>query len=146
MLIFTFYVSIAAAGDKIYQWVDENGVKHYSDVPPETGREVTVREGAGRNRDDYDADDRRKNFDRMVEQLNKEMEISEAQRKRELKAIREKEHLEAEKKRQAELEKKRSKILKEIEMLEKRAMSPTFTEGMRKAQIDKLKKQLQELK
>ena len=141
-----FGFSSASAGDVIYQWVDEKGVKHFSDVAPEGNRKVTVVPGQGQSRPDPESDKQRKSFDSLVEQLNKETAASEAERKRRLEAEERQHQREAEAKRREQLEKKRKAILKEIEMIEKRALSPTFTEGMRKARLEKLKKQLQELK
>ncbi len=145
LILFWFGFTTALAGDKIYQWVDENGVKHYSDVAPEGDQEVTVTQAQDGAQPDTGGVRNRKNFDKLVEQLNKETAASEAESKRRLEAEERRQRQEAEKKRQARLEKERKAILKQIELVEKRALSPTFTEGMRKAQLEKLKKQLQQL-
>ena len=39
---FTALLSIPAFSAEIYEWVDENGVKRYSDTPPANARDVKV--------------------------------------------------------------------------------------------------------
>ena len=105
----------ALAGAEIYEWVDEHGIRRYSNEPPPEG--VTVIERAREYRYDPEADLQRRKKDaaeweRMQQRLIEERKRAEARRQKEaLKQALEKQR--AQEKKIEALEKKVEKLQKE---------------------------------
>ena len=135
------------AEDTIHTWTDEQGVRHFSDSEPmEDGRnpEIYIQGGNETPSSNQEAR-RRSSFDNMVEsarieanRLEQERKQAEAERKR-----RQKE--EAEQRRQAAIEAKRGELQKKIDALMNRALSRTFSQGMRDNQIKAIQEQIDQL-
>jgi hypothetical protein len=132
----------------IYTWTDSEGKKHFSDQPPpQTVTEFKKMEAApGATGQTDDSSARRQSYDRMIEEARKESRRSEELRRRVEKAREIEEKRKAEEKRRAAIEPERQRIEKEIQDIENRALSPTLTKGMKEAQIEKLRKELEALK
>lgn len=126
----------------IYIWTDADGVKHFSDTPPPQGVE------------DYDTaqgvigdsgSDQREGFQQMmkeVEQENIQADQEKGTRKA-AQAAAEKEQEAAEQQKRIQAE--RDRLQKKIDELNNRALSPTFSEGMRQAQIDAILKEMENI-
>jgi hypothetical protein len=136
-----------AVAGTIYTWTDSNGKQHFSDAPPpETVSDYKVIETApGSSGQKNSSSERRFRYDQMVEKAKKEALESEEQRRKEEKARAIQEKQEAEARRKARIEPERRRIEQAIRDLENRALSPTFSLGMKKAQIEALRKELKEL-
>lgn len=138
-----FVSSIALAGT-IYTWTDADGVKRYSNSqPPEDAENVESVEEI--QNDEQQANQQRQEYDTMVKEAGEDAD-------RHFEEQAEKETQEAEEKRQAELAERTRQIIEEqarlsqeIADIENRALSPTYTMGMKNNQIEQLKKKIAEL-
>jgi hypothetical protein len=131
----------------IYTWVDSEGKQHFSDEPPpdtitEYKETQTGPDSPGQTNP---PPERRDSYDQMVEKAKKEALQSEQQRRKEAKTRAIQEKREAEKRRKARIEPERRRLEQAIKDVENRALSPTFSMGMKKAQIEKLRKELEQL-
>lgn len=135
-----------ATSDTIYTWTDENGVQRFSNNPPENIVDYQRIESRDVRPDSPDAGDkRRSSFDRMVQQAVQDSQRLEQERKAKEAAREAEEKRLAEERRQAEIEAERNRLLKQIEAINSRAVSPTYPMGMKQAQIDKIQKQIDAL-
>jgi predicted nuclease with TOPRIM domain len=133
--------------ETIYTWTDSEGKQYFSDAPPPDTitdyKEIqTVPDSSGQSNL---SPERRSSYDQMVEEAEKEALQSERQRRKEAEARAIQEKREAEQRRKARIEPERRRLEQAIEDLENRALSPTFSMGMKKAQIEKLRKELEKL-
>lgn len=141
-LIMLLIAAASAYGGTIYIWTDENGVKRFSDAPPPKGIEnYETAEGSTSK----PAEGQREGLTKMLEEQKQQSQEEDAKKEAEEAAR------EAEQKRNAQAEKKaktqpeRDHLQKQINDLQNRALSPTFTEGMRQNQIEKIQKQIDAL-
>lgn len=123
----------------IYTWTDADGVKHYSnEQPPEDVDKVQTIEEV--QYDQAGADQKRQEYDRMVEEASEEADRhfdQQAQEKARQEEERQQQQLEEKEHRIAE---QRARLEKEIEAIRNRGLGPNFTKGMQ----DNLIRQLQE--
>ena len=123
----------------IYTWTDADGIKRFSNSkPPADAKNVRTIEEVPY--DQAGADQRRQAFDRMVQEASREADLhfkQQAEKKAQQAEARQRQQ-EAEKAQQIAIEK--AKLLKEIEAIQRRAFSPTFTKGMQ----DNLIREVQE--
>jgi len=141
LIILLLTVGRVLATDTIYTWTDEQGVKRFSDQPPgaDVGFETIPSVSTP------PADGEREAFTRMMRQ------VEQAQRQRDMEAQEEaaeraeqaRKKLQAE--RQARIDAERTRLQKQIDALYNRALSPTFTQGMRQARIDKIREEMDAL-
>jgi len=127
----------------IYIWTDADGVKHFSDQPPPAGTEnYDVAQGVI----DSSGSDQREGFKQMMQEV--EQDNQQADQEREVKkaeqaaAEKEKKLTEEQKRKEAEL----YRLQQKIDALNNRALSPTFTQGMRQAQIEEILKEMEKIK
>jgi hypothetical protein len=138
--------SNATSADTIYTWTDENGVQRFSNDPPENIVNYQRIESRDVRPDSPDAgDNRRSSYDQMVQQAVQESQHLEQERKAEEAAREAEEKRLAKEHRQAEINAERNRLLKQIEAIKGRAVSPTYPMGMKQAQIDKIQKQIDAL-
>jgi DNA topoisomerase VI subunit B len=139
LAVFSLMAFNNVSAGAIYTWTDADGVKRYSNSqPPEDAENVqTIEEvpydGSG-------ADQHRQEFDRMVKDASREADRhfkQQAQEKARQAEAKQRQQ-QAEKAQQIAAEKAR--LLKEIEAIQQRAFSPTFTKGMQ----DNLIREVQE--
>jgi hypothetical protein len=127
----------------IYIWTDADGIRHFSDQPPPEGIEnYDVAQGVI----DRSGSDQREGFKQMMEEV--EQQNQQADQEREAKKA-EQAAAEKEKKadeQQARIQTERDRLQKEIDALNNRALSPTFTEGMRQNQIEAIRKEMAKIK
>lgn len=131
----------------IYTWTDSEGKQHFSDEPPpDTVADYKKIQPAPDSSGQPNlSPERRVSYDQMVEKAKKEALQSEQQRRKEARARAIQEKRAAEKRRKARIEPERRRLEQAIKDLENRALSPTFSMGMKKAQIEKLRKELEAL-
>lgn len=135
------------SSDTIYTWTDASGVQRFSSDPPPEGVENYQQiESRTLPPAGTEAGDRRRpSYDRMVQQALQEARQLEQQRKAEAAARAAEEKRIAEERRQAKIQAERSRLLQQIEAIKNRAVSPTYPLGMKQAQIDKIRKQIDAL-
>jgi polyhydroxyalkanoate synthesis regulator phasin len=140
-------ITAPAIAGTIYKWTGPDGKQHFSDKPPpDTISEYKVLEAdPNASAPHSPSDKRRSSFDQMVEKAGHEAKDLERQRRDEAKARASEEKREAEARRKARIEPERQRIQKAIQELENRALGPTFSMGMKKSQIDALRKELKKL-
>jgi ATPase subunit of ABC transporter with duplicated ATPase domains len=56
MIIVLTFLCVSVLNADVYIWTDENGVKHYSDHPPENVDDYEVQKGSQPNRNNVDVD------------------------------------------------------------------------------------------
>ncbi len=146
-MIALLWAPITLYADTIYYWKDKDGVMRYSSEPPPEGvtdYQTTTSEVTGGS-DKAPVNQRRSSYDAMVQKATKEANQSRKQRQdQEADAQAEKKRI-AEEKRKAETQAQRKELEKQIEAIKNRAVSPTMPHGMKQAQIEELKKEIEKL-
>jgi hypothetical protein len=146
MAIGLFWAATAVSGT-IYTWTDSDGVQRFSNSPPAGVEDYQriddsqpVRPAGG------DADNKRRtSYDTMVERALQETRRKKQERKAQEAARIAKEKRLAQERRQAENKVERARLLKQIEAIKNRAVSPTYPMGMKQGQIDKIQKEIDAL-
>lgn len=140
LLVLIMTVAPALAGT-IYIWTDNDGVKQFSDHPPEGGQDYETAVSSKSK----PSEGKREGLEKMLQ----EHEVQQAEdraKEKEAEAIRKaEEEREARAQKSAETRAEREQLEQKIEALRKRALSPTFTEGMRQNQINEIQKQIDSL-
>jgi hypothetical protein len=142
LTLLVLLLTLPAFGDTIYIWTDKNGVKRFSDQPPAGGEEFETVQGEKAETEKDNREGLQQMF-QQVEQENREAEQRRAEREAERKAEAERR---AEAAKQARIQAERDRLQEQIDALNKRALSPTFTQGMRDNQIKALQEQIDQLK
>lgn len=141
-LILVLMIGTYASGGTIYIWTDENGVKRFSDQPPPEGIEdYQTAEGSVAKPDEGE----REGLRQMLNEVEAQKRESERKEEAQAAARAEEQKREAEAQRRAETQAEREQLQKQISDLRKRALSPTFTQGMRDHQINEIQKQIDAL-
>ena len=140
-------LAATVSADTIYRWTDEQGVQRFSNAPPPEGIEnfQTFESQASAAQSPKAADERRSSYDQMVKQASDEARQLERQREADAAARAEEKKRQAEARRKEKIQAQRSLLEQQIESINKRALGPTYTQGMKKAQIDKIKKKIEML-
>jgi len=136
-----------ATAGTIYSWTDAEGKQHFSDKqPPETIKNYKVIKTKPNASDKKaQASERRSSYDSMADRARQESDQLDQQRRAEDKAREIQEKQEAEARRKAKNEPELRRLEKAIKDLENRALSRTFSQGMKNAQIEALRKQIKQL-
>jgi hypothetical protein len=141
-MLIVLLLTIPALGDTIYIWTDKDGIKRFSDQPPTDVEKFETVDGAAANTEVENRQGLQQMFD-QVERENREADQRRAEKAAAAKA-------EAERKAQAAQEARikaeRDRLQQQINALNRRALSPTFTKGMRDNQIQELQKQIDAVK
>jgi poly(A) polymerase Pap1 len=135
------------AAETIHTWIDSEGVRHFSTTaPPENVRyhEILVQEDDGSGSTSQD-NMRRQSYDSMVEKAKTEAGRLEQERLQVEAEKRKREKEEAQKRRDAVIEAKRRELQKKIDALNQRALSPTFSKGMRDSQIKAIQEEIEQM-
>ena len=145
--IFVWLVSaVPAQSETIYTWTDRDGTRRFSNQPPPEGVKMYQAETVSpANTADTPAEKRRAGYDRMVERAAAESRHLEQQRKTAEAAKAAEQQRQAEAHRQNHIEAQRKQLEKKIKAIRKRALSPTYTQGMQEAQIEELRQQIKQL-
>ena len=147
ILVAGLFMPARAVPDTIYKWTDEQGVLRFSSSPPpENVQKYEKIESKTPPSETVDPEYRRRSdYDTMVERSSRDARQMEQQRKAEAAA----QEADALRKKQARHKEKvaseRKRLEQQIKAIENRAISPTYSQGMKKAQIDKLKEQIKRL-
>jgi flagellar biosynthesis GTPase FlhF len=144
LLFLSFTMVNCALAGTIYTWTDADGVKRYSNAaPPEGAEHVRTIEEVQTNQDTNDRV--RQDYDRMVEEASQE-----ADRHFEEQAEKKAQAAEAARNRKQEMQaqqvdQEREKLQKEIEALQNRGLSRTFSAGQKEYLIKQLQDQIDQL-
>jgi hypothetical protein len=135
------------SADTIYGWTDEQGVQRFSNDPPPEGIENFEKFDSQTPPSQYekDAHERRSSYDQMVQKASVEKQQLEHQREAEAAAQAAEKKRIAEAQRKEKIQSERNRLDQQIEAINKRALGPTYTQGMKQAQIDRIKKQIDAL-
>lgn len=147
ILVAGLFLPAQAVPDTIYKWTDEQGVLRFSSNPPpgNVQKYEKIESKASSTEPASPENRRRTDYDRMVEHSARDAQQMGQQRKAEA-AAREAEARRREQARRKEkVASERKRLEQQIKAIENRAISPTYSQGMRKAQIDKLKEQIERL-
>ncbi len=141
-MLLVLLLSMPAFGDTIYIWTDKDGVKRFSDQPPTDVQKFETVQGEKSGTEEENRQGLQEMYD-QVERENREADQRRAQREAAHKAEAERK---AEAAKQASIKAERDRLQQQIDALNQRGLSPTFTQGMRDNQIKALQKQIDELK
>ena len=133
--------------DTIYSWKGKDGTLRFSNEPPPEGVtefQTTVSTATDAS-DQASAKKRRASYDAMVEKASREADRSRQQRQKAMAAQEAEKKRLAEEKRQARIQTERKRLEQQIETIKNRAVSPTFPNGMKQAQIEALTKEIEKL-
>lgn len=134
---------------KIYTWIDGDGVQHFSNKrPPEGAQNVKmINPGSSPSPAETNPSEikKKQDYDRMVEKARSETRELEKERKSKKAAATAEKKRQAEKIRNARVEAERKKLLNEIDAINARGLSPTFSQGMKNALIKKVREQIHQL-
>ena len=131
--------------DDVYIWTDGAGVKHYSnEQPPEAVKDYQVVKG-GITSSEPSEQQARQEYDQMMQQIRVENRRADQER-RSRDALRKKALQQEEQTReQTRIKAERDRLQGKIDALNRRALSPTFSQGMRQAQIETIKEEMKRL-
>lgn len=139
-----FLVAAASVhSETLYKWTDSQGVQRFSNQrPPE---DVDVYETIEGTREPSSSDAQRPEYRQMLNRVEQENRQSEAQARQIALERANEAQRKARAERKARIDAERQVLEQQIEELKNRGLSPTFSQGMRQAQIEKIEKQIDEL-
>lgn len=147
IIIALFLIPSLISAETIYTWKDKDGVMKFSnEQPPEdvTDYKTIVTPDAEADNSAQEGQ-RRSSFDQMVRQASEAANISNEQRtKRASEKAAEQRRL-AEEQQEARRQAERKRLESQIEAIKKRAVSKTYSNGMKQAQIEALRKEIEKL-
>lgn len=142
ILMAVLLLSANAPADNIYIWTDADGVKHFSDQPPPEGTgEYDVSQGVI-NSSDSETREGYKEMMKEVDQENQQADQKSTAKKAAQAAAEKEKKMDED---QARIQAERDQLQKQIDALNNRALSTTFTEGMRQNQIDAIRKEMEQI-
>lgn len=147
IIMAAFSIPSPSNADTIYSWKDKNGNLKFSNSPPPeniTEYQKTVSDVSEAD-EQTTGNKRRPKFDEMVERASREADASRREREERAAAEAAERKRIAEAKRRAEAQAERERLEKQIEAIRNRAVSPTYSNGMKQAQIDELTKKIEAL-
>ena len=141
------FCSAPAVSDTIYSWTDEHGVLRFSnDPPPENVKQFDRVDSQPSDAAPLDSGtQRRSSYDQMVQRSKQEARQIEQQRQQEARDKAEALRRREEARRKAETAAARRRLEEQIEAIKMRAVSPTYSQGMKQSQIDRLRKEIEQL-
>lgn len=147
ILAIGLFCVVPAFSDTIYSWTDEQGVLRFSnDPPPENVKQFDRLDSQPSSTTPSDSDtQRRSSYDQMVQRSEQEARQLEQQRRQEARDKAEALRRQSEARRKEETAAARRRLEEQIEAIKKRAVSPTYSQGMKQSQIDRLRKQIEKL-
>lgn len=147
ILVVSLVLPLTIGSETIYTWKDKDGVMRFSNgSPPEDVKEYKIVESAPPSSNALEPDDKhRSSYDQMVEQASKEADASQEKRKKEAAENAAERERVLEEQRNARIKAEREQLEAQIEAIKRRAVSPTFPNGMKQAQIDALNKKIEAL-
>lgn len=128
----------------IYTWIDADGVKRYSNSQPPEGVE-NIQSIPEIQYDQRGDDQSRQTYDRMVEDASQRAEQAVEQQARQKAQEAQAERTQRLKAQAQQIEEKRAKLQKNIDALEGRALSPTFSMGQKEYLIKQVQEKINQL-
>jgi len=143
-MVFVVLLMIAspAAAETIYIWTDENGVKRFSNQRPEGVETYETEEGAASGAEGGE----RPEFDRMIEEVKQQNRQSDIEREEEAARRKAEAERKAKEEKEARIAAERARLQEQIDALNNRALSPTFSQGMRDHLIRQIQEKIDALK
>lgn len=147
IIVALFWLPISLGAETIYTWKDKDGVLRFSNAPPpEHIKEYQITESEDKgSQSDEPSNKRRSSYDQMVQRASKDADASREKRKKEAAAKAAEKKRMAEEKEQARIAAERKRLEAQIDAIKNRAVSPTYPYGMKQAQIEAIKKEIEEL-
>lgn len=141
VILMVFSITSVQA-DKVYLWTSPDGTRHFSSEPPPEGTKnveiIESTQSSDSGAAGHSVDKSRQAYDEMVEKAKSEARQMETDRKtREATADAEKKRR-IEQERDARIKAERAKLQKEIDAINARGLSPTFSQGMKDNLIKKV--------
>lgn len=134
---------------KIYTWTDKNGVKQFSDQVPDevdTYELITSDPSQENSADSGSEKNARPAYERMILDVQNENRRTDLENEQAEKDRQKAKAQQAQMEKEAKQEAQRQQIQKKIDALNQRALSPTFSKGMRDSQIKTLQEQMEAIK
>ncbi len=137
----------AAHAGTIYSWEGKDGNLRFSGEPPPEGitEYQTIATEAVDEYGPKPENRRRPSYDSMVQEALREADRSRAERQEREAALAAEKARIAEEKRQARIQAEQKRLEQQIQTIKARAVSPTFPNGMKQAQIEALREELENL-
>ena len=149
--VFVFVIMLwgcpCLADENIYTWIDNNGVKRFSDRQPDDVKHYdTIRISPGQSEYGTPAGGSRPEYDQMIESIRQEKQQTEQERIQvgADRAAEEKRDEDARKKDRVEAE--RRQLQEKIDDLKKRPAGRAYSQSLKNARIEEIEKQLDKLK
>lgn len=127
-----------AVADTIYIWTDKKGVKRFSDQPPEGVDRYETEESMPSAPEEPE----RNGFEKMVQDVKRENQQADMRKEREAAQRRAEDQRKAMEEKNARIQAERAPLQQQIDQLNNRALSPTFTKGMRDHQIKLIREKM----
>jgi hypothetical protein len=147
IILLSLGLHLTVGAETIYTWKDKDGVMRFSNgSPPEDVKEYKIVESTPPNSSTVEPNDsRRSNYDKMVEQASREADAARKKRIKEAaEKAAEKERL-LEEQRKERIKAERKQLEEQIKAIKRRAVSPTYPNGMKQAQINALVEKIKQL-
>ena len=141
VLIVLLMIAAPAIADTIYIWTDKDGVKRFSNQPPEGVEEYETVQGSISKPEEQ----ARPGLEKMIKDVEQENLQSDAQKEQEAALRKAEKERKAMEEKNARIQAERSRLQKQIDELNNRALSPTFTQGMRDNQIKMIQEKIDAL-
>lgn len=145
VILMVFSITSVQA-EKVYMWTSPEGTRHFSNEPPPEGtKNVEIVESiqppdagaAG-----HTVDHNRQAYDKIVEKAKSEARQMETDRKAKKAAVDAEKKRRIEQERDARINAERAKLQKEIDAINARGLSPTFSQGMKDNLIKKVQNRI----
>jgi len=144
LLILIFLIALTAQAETLYKWVDEKGVQRFSNQPPpEDVDSYETIEGVPES--DSSEQGERESYRSMMERVEEENRRSQFLERQKAKERAQEEKRKVEAEREKRISGERQRLEQQIDAINKRALGPKFTEGMRRAQIEEIQKKIEAL-
>ena len=147
VFIIMLWVCPCLAGENIYTWTDNNGVKRFSDRQPDDVKHYdTIRISPDQSKYGVPDGGSRSEYDQMIERVRQEQQQTEQERFQAGadRATEEKRDEDAHKKERIEAE--RRQLQEKLDDLKKRPTGRTYSQSLKNARIEEIEKQLDKLK
>lgn len=143
IIVALVWLPISPGAETIYTWKDKDGVLRFSnEPPPEHISEYQITESADTGPQN---NQRRSSYDEMVKRASKDADDAREKREKEAAAKAAEKKRIAEEKERARIAAERKRLEEQINAIKNRAVSPTYPNGMKQAQIEAIKKEIEKL-
>lgn len=147
VFIVMLWVCPCLADENIYTWIDNNGVKRFSDRQPDDVKHYDIiRISPDKSEFGAPAGGSRPEYDQMIENIRQDKQLTEQERTQAGadRAAEEKRDEDARKKDRIEAEQKQ--LQEKIDDLKKRPTGRAYSQSLKNARIEEIEKQIDKLK